>query len=102
MDADLRRKRSLGRSLISKRTVTVDGHKTSVGMEEPFWTAFKEIAAIKKMPIRALLSEIANSERPANLSSAIRLYVLKCYRDGVRMNPPLSIPVDQLNASNDD
>jgi predicted DNA-binding ribbon-helix-helix protein len=102
MDANLRRKRGLGRSLISKRTVAVDGHKTSVGVEEPFWTAFKEIAAIKKMPIRDLGHERANSERSANLSSAIRLYVLKYYRDGVRTNAPLSIPVDQLNASNDD
>jgi predicted DNA-binding ribbon-helix-helix protein len=73
-------KRVLGKSRVSRRTVAVDGHKTSVGIEESFWTAFKEIAATKQMPIRALVSEIANSERSPNLSSAIRLYVLEYYR----------------------
>jgi predicted DNA-binding ribbon-helix-helix protein len=78
--APRRGKRVLGKSRVLKRTVAVDGHKTSVSMEESFWTAFREIAATRQIPIRALVFEIANSERSTNLSSAIRLFVLNHYR----------------------
>jgi predicted DNA-binding ribbon-helix-helix protein len=76
----MRGKRSLGKSRVLKRTVVVDGSKTSVSVEEPFWTAFKEIAAIKEVPIYALVSEIANAEGTVNLSSGIRVFVLNHYR----------------------
>jgi predicted DNA-binding ribbon-helix-helix protein len=75
----MRRKHRLEPSLVLKGSIVIDGSKTSVGMEEPFWTAFKEIAAINKMPIRGLVSQIKNDDRTNNLSSAIRLFVLNHY-----------------------
>jgi predicted DNA-binding ribbon-helix-helix protein len=32
-------------STVSKRSIVIGGHKTSVSLEEPFWTGLKEIAS---------------------------------------------------------
>ncbi|MCR9148212.1 MAG: ribbon-helix-helix domain-containing protein [Rhodobacteraceae bacterium] len=65
-----------------KRSLTLRGHRTSVSLEEEFWQAFREIAAAKSKPINALAAEI-DVERgmETGLASAIRLYVLRHYRD---------------------
>ena len=65
-----------------KRSLTLRGHRTSVSLEEDFWRAFREIADEKSIPINALAAEI-DEERgvDSGLASAIRLYVLKHYRD---------------------
>jgi predicted DNA-binding ribbon-helix-helix protein len=66
---------------MAKRSVTIDGHRTSVSVEAPFWDAVREIAASQKRPVAELLTEIDHSRRPdGNLSSAIRIYVLAWYR----------------------
>ena len=66
-----------------KRSLTLRGHRTSVSLEEEFWQAFREIAAQKSRPINALAADI-DAERglEMGLASAIRLYVLRHYRDG--------------------
>lgn len=65
-----------------KRSLTLRGHRTSVSLEEEFWQAFREIATEKSKPINALAAEI-DVERgmETGLASAIRLYVLRHYRD---------------------
>ena len=35
------------KSLIVKHSVVIDGHKTSVSLEDAFWTDLKEIAYAK-------------------------------------------------------
>ena len=47
---------ALGRPV--KRSLTLRGHRTSVSLEEPFWRAFREIAAAEGRPINALAAEI--------------------------------------------
>jgi predicted DNA-binding ribbon-helix-helix protein len=66
-----------------KHSLTLNGHRTSVSLEDEFWQAFREIASEKSMPINALAAEI-DAERglEIGLASAIRLYVLRHYRDG--------------------
>ena len=65
-----------------KRSLTLRGHRTSVSLEEDFWRAFREIAEEKSMPINALAAEIDEARGvEAGLASAIRLYVLRHYRD---------------------
>ena len=67
----------------SKRSVVIDGHKTSVSLEEPFWSAIKEIAAAERKTVSELVKFIdqgRSADRAGNLSSAIRLYVLDRYR----------------------
>ncbi len=65
-----------------KRSLTLKGHRTSVSLEEPFWTAFREIAESQNKPINQLAAEIdADRGMDMGLASAIRLFVLAWYRD---------------------
>ena len=65
-----------------KHSLTLKGHRTSVSLEAEFWQAFREIAAQKQIPINALAAQI-DAERglDVGLASAIRLYVLRHYRN---------------------
>ncbi|WP_306150992.1 ribbon-helix-helix domain-containing protein [Roseovarius sp. MMSF_3281] len=65
-----------------KRSLTLRGHRTSVSLEEDFWRAFRDIADEKSIPINALAAEIDEARGvDSGLASAIRLYVLRHYRD---------------------
>ena len=68
------------KSAITKRSVVIGGHKTSVSLEEPFWSAVREIAGNQQMTVSSLLRQIDLERRNANLSSAIRVYVLENVR----------------------
>ncbi|MGB3417129.1 MAG: ribbon-helix-helix domain-containing protein [Mesorhizobium sp.] len=63
--------------LVEKRSVTIRGHRTSYSLEKPFYDDLVAIAASRNMPLAALVASI-DEARPAgaNLSSALRLYVL--------------------------
>jgi predicted DNA-binding ribbon-helix-helix protein len=71
------------RSLVFKRSVIIAGHKTSVTLEEEFWKSVKEIAAERNMTVMQLVGEIDAKRQQANLSSAIRLFVIGVYRDRI-------------------
>jgi predicted DNA-binding ribbon-helix-helix protein len=64
---------------IVKRSVVVDGHRTSVSLEPAFWEALKEIAQRRGLSINKLIAEI-DRDRAGNLSSAIRVYILRTVR----------------------
>ncbi len=66
-------------SAVSKRSVLVAGHQTSVSMEDAFWTALKDIAAKRGLSLNQIITEIDRT-RTGNLSSAIRVYVLNALR----------------------
>jgi predicted DNA-binding ribbon-helix-helix protein len=68
------------KSPVVKRSIVVAGHKTSVSLEEAFWTSMKEISATRSMTLSDLVSEIDKARKQGNLSSAIRLYVLDYFR----------------------
>lgn len=60
-----------------KRSLTLRGHRTSVSLEEPFWTLFCMIAEDRGLSVNALAVELdERRDPPASLASAIRLYVL--------------------------
>ena len=63
------------KSSIVKRSVVIDGHKTSVSLEDSFWKDLREIAHYQRVTVSKLLENI-DKEREGNLSSAIRLFVL--------------------------
>ena len=70
------------KSQVVKRSVVVGGHKTSVSLEDAFWNGLREIANRRDITLSDLVSAI-DAERHdanANLSSAIRLFVLGHYR----------------------
>ena len=78
-----KRNATLGKSRLKKQLVAVHGRETSVSVEQPFWDGMKEIAGANKISLRALVSKIDAAREHANLSSAIRLFVLNYYRDRV-------------------
>lgn len=65
-----------------KHSLTLNGHRTSVSLEAPFWTAFREIADAEGLTVNALAAriDVARTE-DEGLASAIRLFVLAHYRD---------------------
>jgi predicted DNA-binding ribbon-helix-helix protein len=65
-------------SLVAKRSIAIRGHRTSFSLEQAFLDELQAIAAERGIALAALVAEI-DEERPrqANLSSALRLYVLK-------------------------
>jgi predicted DNA-binding ribbon-helix-helix protein len=72
-----------GRSMTStvlKRSTVIANHKTSVSLEDQFWSGLKEIALARHETISNLVDGI-NAQHEGNLSSAIRRYVLAYYRD---------------------
>jgi predicted DNA-binding ribbon-helix-helix protein len=71
------------KSLVMKRSVIIGGHKTSVSLEEAFWSALKEIAATRDASLSELVATIDTERELGNLSSAIRLFVLNFYRERI-------------------
>ncbi|MEL7104772.1 MAG: ribbon-helix-helix domain-containing protein [Pseudomonadota bacterium] len=60
-----------------KHSLTLKGHRTSVSLEDPFWRAFRDIAAREGRALNDLAAEIdAQRGTDCGLASAIRLYVL--------------------------
>jgi predicted DNA-binding ribbon-helix-helix protein len=70
-----------------KRSIVIRGHKTSVTLEEPFWSGLWEIARGKGYTLGRLVAEIDSERAGSNLSSAIRMYVLEHFRALHEMRP---------------
>jgi predicted DNA-binding ribbon-helix-helix protein len=68
------------KSPVIKRSIVIAGHKTSVSIEDAFWTALKEIARARRQSLAELIGAIDSARRSGNLSSAIRVFVLDYYR----------------------
>ena len=68
------------KSPVVKRSIVVAGHKTSVSLEDAFWTGLKEIAGGRHLTLSDMVAEIDAERQHGNLSSAIRLFVLDFYR----------------------
>jgi len=65
-----------------RRSVVLNGHHTSISLEDEFWEVLREIADAQECSMNALIAEIDRVRR-GNLSSAIRLYVLDDLRSRV-------------------
>ena len=68
------------KSPVVKRSIVITGHKTSVSLEDAFWTGLKDIATARNQTLSELVASIDGDRRQGNLSSAIRLFVLDHYR----------------------
>jgi predicted DNA-binding ribbon-helix-helix protein len=64
---------------VSKRSISISGHATSLWIETEFWDALKLIAHERQMTLAGLVTEIDGS-RSYNLSSALRVYTLNYFR----------------------
>lgn len=68
------------KSSVAKRSIVIDGHKTSVSLEDAFWNDLKEIAYTERTTLSELVAQIDSVRKQPNLSSAIRLFVLEHFR----------------------
>jgi predicted DNA-binding ribbon-helix-helix protein len=65
-------------NLIHKHSATLHGHRTSFSLEDEFWAELKSIAKAKHLSLAGLITEIDDQRNgTSNLSSALRLYVLR-------------------------
>jgi predicted DNA-binding ribbon-helix-helix protein len=67
----------------TNRSIKIDGHPTSVSLEDAFWNALKEIATSRDVLLPDLVATINNERQHANLTAVLRLFVLSYYRDQV-------------------
>lgn len=61
---------------VSKRSITIRGHRTSVSLEDAFWRDLRAIADQRGLSLTALITQIDEARTKTNLSSALRLAVL--------------------------
>lgn len=66
---------------LRKHSVTIAGHRTSLSLEAAFWEELKAAAAARGQSLNALLAEI-DAARSGNLSSAVRVWVLRRLQHG--------------------
>ena len=79
------------KSNVFKRSIVVAGHRTSVSVEEAFWSGMKEISRARSMTLSRLVGEIdANRNQSNNLSSAIRQFVLDHFKGRAELRPRAS------------
>lgn len=67
---------------MKKHSVRIAGHATSITLEDPFWEALRAIAAERGRSLNDLIEDIDNQRGSDNLSSAIRVFVLKHSKGG--------------------
>lgn len=69
-------------SVPAKRSVTIDGHRTSVSLEDAFWTQLRQMAGQKRISLGALIAAIDHGRPPeVGLATALRLFVLHTLRN---------------------
>src|SRR3974377_1265362 len=69
------------KSLVVKHSINLDGSRTSISLEEVFWTALKDIAHERRETLKNLITRIDANRQSGNLSSALRIFVLRHYMD---------------------
>jgi len=61
---------------IRRHSVTLQGHRTSISLENAFWERLRLIALRRGISINLLITEI-DKTRDGNLSSALRVLALE-------------------------
>ena len=62
---------------VVKRSLSIHGHRTSIALEDAFWTRLRRMAMARGKSVSAVIAEIDDSRGGGNLSSAIRVAVLE-------------------------
>ena len=86
-------------SVVRKRSIAIDGNRTSVSLEEPFWRSLRAIAYAERLDTNALVAEIAAKCGTAGLSSALRQFVLHYCQHHTLVEPkagPRVAPVEPV------
>jgi predicted DNA-binding ribbon-helix-helix protein len=62
---------------VDKRSLVIAGHRTSISIEDAFWRRLRRIALQRGLSLNRLAALIDATRGDANLSSAIRVFVLE-------------------------
>ncbi|MDB5491161.1 MAG: Ribbon-helix-helix domain, putative DNA-binding protein [Micavibrio sp.] len=65
---------------MKKRSVRIADHPTSITLEDEFWVELKAIAESRDQSINQIITEIDEARGERNLSSAIRIFILKNHK----------------------
>ena len=68
-----------------KRSLTIAGHRTSIALEPEFWAGLEALSARRGLRLTALIEELDAARQTPNLSSALRVAVLRDVQD--RLEP---------------
>ncbi len=72
---------ALGAGVV-KRSLAIAGHRTSVSLEDAFWRRLHQIAGARGVPLARIVAEVDAVRGEANLSSALRIFVLETLAPG--------------------
>jgi len=78
---------AVGEDIMGKlisRNVTVNGHRTSLRLEEETWAAIEEICRAEKTNIHTLCSLIDWRRQGFSRTSAVRVFILSYFRAAAR------------------
>lgn len=64
-------------SAVRKRSVVINGRRTSVSLEDRFWDSLRTITKAEGLTIEAFISRINDARDTKNLSSGIRIAILE-------------------------
>lgn len=63
-----------------KRSIAIEGHRTSISLEPVFWNMLQKAAADADSPVSKIVAQIdaerIQSETPPGLASAIRVWLI--------------------------
>lgn len=76
------------KSEVIKRSILLNGRKTSVSLENEFWSALHEIAGQRNIALSTLVEKIDQDRENINLSSAIRVFLFNHFRPSVKSKQP--------------
>ena len=74
---------------MQKRSLTIAGHRTSIALEPEFWAGLEDMAAQRNLSLTDLIAAIDEARETANLSSALRVAILKHYQMTDSGNPAM-------------
>jgi predicted DNA-binding ribbon-helix-helix protein len=69
------------KSLVIKRSMVIDGRKTSISLEDAFWECLRKIADERGNAVSHLVANIDANRETVNLSSCLRVFVLEFYKN---------------------
>jgi predicted DNA-binding ribbon-helix-helix protein len=67
-------------STVKKRSIVIGRHKTSISLEDDFWTSLQQIARTRQVTRSDLIASLDAARENSNLSSAIRVFILDHFR----------------------
>ncbi|HEY9080948.1 ribbon-helix-helix domain-containing protein [Magnetovibrio sp.] len=68
-------------SRLQSRNVTVDGHRTSLRLEQDVWVALEEICVREDMNVHEICTLIEQRRKGSSRTAAVRAFILQYFRE---------------------